>query len=79
LALARLGHEVVVIAPSASAKDHVEHENNLTIFRLKSMSLKFSHPYFRAVMPVNVTKKVTKIINDFTPDLHSKVNAPPNY
>ena len=64
-ALSNNGHRVVVIAPSISTKNGIENSGELKIFRMASVKVKTIHPYFRAVVPININKKVEKIIKDF--------------
>lgn len=68
-ALSNNGHRVVVIAPSISTKNGIENSGKLKIFRMASVKVKTIHPYFRAVVPININKKVEKIIKDFKPDI----------
>jgi len=67
--LANKGHQVAVIAPSTTIKDEIEIKDNLKIFRMRSTSIKKIHPYFRVIIPLNVNKKVEKIIRNFKPDI----------
>jgi len=67
--LAKNGHQVVVIAPSIGIKDSLEKKDGLKIFRMRSIPVKTIHPYFRAVVPLNINRKVQKIIDDFGPDI----------
>lgn len=68
--LAQAGHEIMVVAPSTKFKDEIQKgNNNLTIFRIRSISLKPIHPYFRAIFRINLTEKINAIVDDFTPDI----------
>lgn len=69
VSLADKGHQVAVIAPSVTVKDEIEIKNNLKIFRMRSISIKKIHPYFRVIIPLDINKKVEKIIKDFKPDI----------
>lgn len=69
VSLADKGHQVAVIAPSVTIKDEIEIKNNLKIFRMRSISIKKIHPYFRVIIPLDINKKVEKIIKDFKPDI----------
>lgn len=64
------GHEVLVIAPSTSYKDKWEDPSKLLrIFRVKSVSFKPIHPYFRTVWKTGLTKKISKVVQEFEPDI----------
>ncbi len=68
--LSKIGHQVLVVAPSPKFKDIVQKKNkNLTIYRIKSVSLKPVHPYFRVISKINLRDTITDIVNDFKPDI----------
>ncbi len=68
--LAQSGHEIMVVAPGTAFRDEIKKEkNNLSIFRIKSISLKPIHPYFRATYRINLTEKINAITDDFNPEI----------
>ncbi|NOX97812.1 MAG: glycosyltransferase family 4 protein [Nitrospirae bacterium] len=68
--LAQAGHEIMVVAPSTKFKDEIQKENNgLTVFRIRSISLKPIHPYFRAIFRINLTEGINAIADDFKPHI----------
>ncbi|WP_456324853.1 glycosyltransferase [Desulfonauticus submarinus] len=68
--LAKFGHQVMVVAPSPKFKDIIQKKNkNLTIYRIKSISLKPVHPYFRVISKINLQNTIEKIVKDFQPDI----------
>jgi len=69
ICLAKNGHQIQVIAPSVKFQDQIEEKDGVKIFGMRSVKVKKIHPYFRIVAPLNLSKKINKIIDDFKPDI----------
>jgi len=68
--LAEAGHKIMVAAPSTKFKDEIQKENDhLTVFRIRSISLKPIHPYFRAIFRINLTEGINAITDKFHPHI----------
>ena len=67
--LAKNDHQIEVIAPGLKFRDEIEGRDGVKIFRMKSIKISKIHPYFRTVVPININKKIEKIIKDFKPDI----------
>jgi len=68
--LSKRGHNVLTIAPNYRYKDEMEKdESGLNIFRVKSLSAKPIHPYFRITDMVGLRRKMKKKIKEFNPDI----------
>jgi len=68
--LSERGHRVAVIAPGTKFKDEeIEEDNQIKIYRMKSIPIKPIHPTFRIVYKANIEKKIRKITRDFRPDI----------
>lgn len=68
MGLAENGHRVAVIAPGKKFKDEIENDL-VKIYRIKSLLIKSIHPYFRFVFPLNLNKKIKRIIEEFNPQI----------
>lgn len=68
--LAGRGHQVAVVAPSMSFKDEIDEETagpgraEVTVFRIKSLSVKPLHPQFRVTYWFGVDSKLGQIEKD---------------
>ena len=75
LGLAGRGHQVAVIAPNMSFKDETDEEvvagkgADISVFRVKSVSVKPLHPQFRVTYWLGINAKLGQIVRDFRPDI----------
>ncbi|TDQ49294.1 glycosyltransferase [Actinorugispora endophytica] len=70
--LAERGHDVHVVCASASGAPRIEHEDGVTLHRLRSASV-LVHPTMRTAVPLGVNGHVARLIERFAPDVvHSQ-------
>jgi glycosyltransferase involved in cell wall biosynthesis len=75
LGLANRGHQVAVVAPNMSFKDETDEETvagngaEISVFRVRSLSVKPLHPQFRVTYWFGVHSKLSQIVRDFQPDI----------
>ncbi|NTW61757.1 glycosyltransferase family 1 protein, partial [Candidatus Saccharibacteria bacterium] len=64
--MAKLGHEVIVIAPSQTGRKSKEVDENHVVYRVAAVPFPFYQNYMIALNP---NLEIRKIIRDFQPDV----------
>jgi len=62
------GHEVLVICPSDSIKNHYTEHNGVKMFGIRSIPVMF-YKDFRFAPPGFITKAIDEVVTDFKPDV----------
>src|SRR3989344_6068261 len=64
--LLKKGHQVVIVAPSRSLRSHIEHQDGLTIYRVRAIPSPIRRGFY---LPIFTGRLTERILQEVQPDI----------